>query len=114
MNLESIILIILGSLKRTFGDQTMDLQVINDAMTNLDSFSFNRDAKTDEVERSSEDTSSEKIEVKLKKVSSNSSEDNEGTNLVDDGPIGLIIIESQACGEANKKWRHQLENAMLT
>jgi hypothetical protein len=52
--------------------------------------------------------------VNLKKVSSNSLEDNEGTNPADDRPASLVIVESQVRGEANKKWRHQAENSMLT
>jgi hypothetical protein len=114
VNLESTTPIITGGLKGTSGDQTMDLQGMNDAMTNLDSFSSNRNAKTNEVKRSSEGTSSEKIEVKLKKVSSDNLEDIEGTNPADDRPASLVIVELQARGEANKKWRHQPENAMLT
>jgi hypothetical protein len=92
----------------------MDSQVMNDALTNLDMFSPDRNAKAQEVIRDTESTSSETTLMRLKNVSSKSLQDNDGTNLGDDPPARIAMVESQVHGEANKKSRPPTENAMLT
>jgi hypothetical protein len=92
-NLESTTLIITGVLKGTSTDQTMDSQVMNDALTNLDTLSPNRNAKTQEVIRDTEGTSSETTLMRLKNVSSKSLQDNDGTNPGDDHPVYIVMVE---------------------
>ena len=92
----------------------MDSQIMNDALTNLDTFNLDRNAKPQEVIRNTEGTSFKTTLMRLKKLSSKSLQDNDSTNQGDDLLVAIVMVESQVSGEANKKSKPPPENAMLT
>ena len=87
---------------------------MNDALTNLDTFNPDRNAKAQEIIRDIENTSSETTLMRLKNVSSKNLHDNDSTDPGDDLLTHIAMVELQVRGEANKKSRLPAENTMLT